>query len=433
MIKKDIKKRSIIVLLSLSVINFYHRFFGGYGRPLDPFRNIERKIEIHNAIIAGASTRIGNNYRVFAPYVNELFINIFDVFLPYKYSFALSYAIFEFFAIFVFITVFFCYIRIWYSPTNSLLGTTIMSISLTTTMTFSFSFHPWSFAEGAIFILGLYVIYYEYFYFIILFSVLGVINRPTGAIIPLIYVIKKINYSQIMEIKIKNSIDDMEKILFLFIFSIIPFVYLQFFRTVNNYNIQFIIQNLAGRYMPVYGQDWLASLLALFSFLGFMWFFVIIGFLNLPKFIKSSSIGLLIFYFPLILLTGDPTELRLLIPLYPVFIPAILNVIISDSLFPIQYSERGIRNISIVMTFLSLFIFLLSMIMSPEILLAIISPEISAVFSQDGAPAYQTAISKINQSKSEINLFRLVWGLISAAILLISVLVYSLRDRLVEM
>jgi hypothetical protein len=365
----------------------------------------------------GTPTRMGNNYRVLVPYLNEIPITILDSLIPYEYAFVISYSVFELIAIFIITAGIFYFLRIWYSPEQSLIGMILMSVSLTTTMTFSFTFHPWSFAEGAILIIGMYMIYYNKFSFVIITSVLAVMNRPTGAILPMAYVFTNLDPIQLTKSGIFNQSQKLKKFVVLFFITIIPFIYLQFIRSANSYDSEFVINNILNRYAPVYGQDWLASLFALFAFLGLLWFFVIIGYPTLPKFIKRASLVLL-FYLPLIILTGDPTELRLLIPLYPFVIPAILNVIIADELLPLSYSERAIRYISISGIVSSLVILSLVVVTSPETVTTLFDSYI------DGGIKSSWIL--------EINLFRVFWGFIGGFIIAISLWVYYNRSELIS-
>ncbi|MCK4798086.1 MAG: hypothetical protein KAT05_11935 [Spirochaetes bacterium] len=322
MIKNNILKKKpiffcILILISLSAILAYN-YFNIIEKP-----ECSARISLHKDIL-NKTAPSPYRYRILVPYTIELVIKFLTCFISYTYAFLLSYFLFNFITFSLMLITIFLFLNYFFTTEQSFIGTLITCSTMPIVFRNHY-FQPWSFLEVVFFTLSLILIYKNNILLLFFLMIIGTLNRETTLFIPFIYLFVNINLINIIKIK-KINLKNNSKYFIYFFLLIITWIfiyfslrYLQGF-TEHIHTIKDIwIKNTTKKHLT-------RAIINNSLFLGIIWIYIILGFKKAPNFIKNTSFILPI-YFLLILIYGIWYEVRLLMPLYPIFISLGLSFI----------------------------------------------------------------------------------------------------------
>jgi len=242
-------------------------------------------------------------YRILSPFLIEgiIFLLPFD----YEISLLISYQIFYFISILLFLFVQFNYYNNWFNQSVSFFGILLSSNALYFTFE-KFGGHPWAITEVIFIVLFLDALFKNKFKLVIFVLLLASLNRETAVILPIIYFLVTKNK--------KNSI-------ILFAIWLFIFVSFRLILGVENHVI-----SLNDIYLNnISAQSLLILLQKLFFMFGLIVFLILISRKSIHVFHKRT-IPILIPYLGLISFWGVWVEVRLFIALLPLLIPMSLPI-----------------------------------------------------------------------------------------------------------
>ncbi|MFB6284668.1 MAG: hypothetical protein ABEK59_12195 [Halobacteria archaeon] len=252
-------------------------------------------------------------------------------------------------------------------------------------MTLSYTFHPWSFTEGAIFFVALIAIYEDRYGIVLLLSVLAVANRKTGLIVPLAYVLANIDFGNLRTVSFQPEKEFLKKTIILVVVTLVPFLYLTSIRG-DPLTINYLVKDVWLQTL----RTWDLVVISLGSFLGISWVLAVLVFPRTPRFIRRISL-ILLAYIPAVLLLGDLTELRLFIPTYPILIPAITQGLCADEVFPTPYPDYAVRTMEALVSLMGILLVLVGVFVTPSIM----EDVFSFAITRDMKPVYVSAVSEL--------------------------------------
>jgi len=236
--------------------------------------------------------------------------------LPAKHSFVASYLLYDFFGIAFFLTIFYRYLRSWFSREQALIGILITAVGIPVALRDHF-YQPWSILEAGLFTAALLTIYHQKYVATGLIVLLAGLNRETGIFIPLIFVC--VHWESIFTKKLFDRRIVLWACVFFFIW-LTTFLGLRLLLGFTPHVLS--LTDLLTLNMQK--TNLLKAMIHLGLFLGVLWVGVLGGYGRLPPFPKKA-VRIIPFYLVVFLVWGVWYETRLLLPLYPVLLPPVLS------------------------------------------------------------------------------------------------------------
>jgi len=257
------KKTLIIfgIIFSVSTVVAYD-YFNRIDRP-----NLKIRIEVQQSIITGTSDS-PYRYRILVPFLTEAASKKLLSFMEYPDAFQISYAVYDFCAIFFILLTLYIYLNIWWTKEQSLIGCLFASATITIALRDHY-FQPWSLLETALFTLSLVLIYKEYYGLLCLVIIIATLNKETAIFIPLAYFFTRID--------LKNKTTLYHKHIFLicifFLIWLIPFLILRYLLLGISPHIHSMKELFTYNWTAVSANR---AVLNVWLFLGFFWVFAVL-------------------------------------------------------------------------------------------------------------------------------------------------------------
>ena len=299
-----------LLIFSVSIVIAYNY----YLHVDQPY--LEQRLEIHNQIIQG-NADFPYRYRVLVPFICEIAKRSFSFFLSNNRAFLLSYALYDLVSIFFLLTILYVWVRTWFSREQALIGILFVACTMPIALKDHY-FQPWSLLECGLFTAGLFIIYKKRHLLLAFFTLIASLNKETAILIPFVFLFSNLVTGNTF--KSNNNINRNTMLLFCIYLSIwaavfLSLLYLRGYASINHINY---IENLLSRNMSK--ESLLNTLVNGSLFLGIFWIFIPLGFKYAPAFIKQIAF-IIPFYLITIAVWGVWYEVRLLITLYPIFVP----------------------------------------------------------------------------------------------------------------
>lgn len=302
------------LLLSSSAVIAYG-YFRGVDQP-----NLAARLQLHNQIL-GAAAPSPYRYRILVPFTCEFIKDVLSFFsFDIGKAFLFAYALYDFFSIFFLLVSLFVWLRIWFSSDQALIGS-LFTASVIPIALRDHVFQPWSLLE-VVFLQAAFICIFKRSYFLLAFIIiLASLNRETALFIPLAYLLT--NFQD------KKS-DRLKLILNFGAYFILWFaVFFGLRLLLGNAPHVETIEALMRRNTTTH--NLLLALIHWSLFLGVFWILAILGFQYAPSFIKRLA-GIIPLYLLVVLLWGVWYEVRLLMPMYSIFIPLGLSYVFRKSI-----------------------------------------------------------------------------------------------------
>jgi hypothetical protein len=318
-IAKKIDFVVVILLISVSAVIAYG-YFSRVDKP-----NYGLRFELHSQIIQGTALS-PYRYRILVPFLANGLTAIFSVVLSEKAAFLLSYAVYDLLAVFFLLATLFLWLRSWFSREQALIGVLFTAGTIPIALQDHY-FQPWSLLEVGLFSAALLAIYRKHYWLLASLVILASLNRETAAFIPLVFLLASLDIKSLFKPSSKMDWMLLLRFICLFLIWAVIFLGLHFLRG----SVAHIesIKELLARNMAI------GSLFYAFVnsglFLGGFWVFTVLGFKYAPSFIRRVAL-IVPLYLLLVIVYGVWYEVRLLTPLYPVFIPLGLSFVFRHDL-----------------------------------------------------------------------------------------------------
>jgi len=313
-IRKDFGGVALAIIISVAGVVAYV-----YMRQVD-LPNYEWRLDNHRHVLDGTAVA-PYRYRIFVPLVCEALMRLFSVALPFKYSFVLSFALYDAAAILFFFMVLFAWLRTWFSRERSLVGLLFVAAVIPMVCR-DHSYQPWSLLEPGLFTAGLLAIHRRRHWLLALITAVATLNRETAIFIPLAFFFSNVDLGG----SAGSSIARVRKwpILCAGYIFIWAFVYgaLRVFRgaTPHMYTLGEIWTHNMDKYTMLYSPG------SIVLFLGAFWAFAAMGYRHAPIFLKRVA-WITPLYVITIVLFGMWNQVRLLMPLYSILVPLGLSYV----------------------------------------------------------------------------------------------------------
>lgn len=278
---------------------------------------VDARIAHHQAILAHTADA-PFRYRVLVPFLVEILIQTLATLISYKKAFVLSYAVYEFAAIFLILATLFVYLKEWFSKEQSLIGVLFVAGTMTVALR-DHCYQPWSLLEASFYTLALWCCYRKWYGWFGLVVVLSALTKESTVFILLIFLFTAI----------RKPISKRNLLLFCFYcfcwFSI--FVFLRYFFGMDidpTHLLGYFGFKLDLTYGWVHNTDPLNLKLALLHIgliFGIFWVFAVLGFKKAPHPFLKRVLFVLPFYLVVWSRMGLWWEVRLLMLFYPFIIP----------------------------------------------------------------------------------------------------------------
>lgn len=276
--------------------------------------NLARCLELHNQIIAGTAPS-PYRYRILVPFIGQAFIRPFSAVVSTNAAFLLWYAFYDLLAVLLLLSSLFLWLREWFSKEQALIGVLFVAGTMPIALQDHY-FQPWSLLESGLFTISLLAMQRRQYWLVAFLVAIASLNRETGVFIPLAFLLERIDIVGV--VKARPRISGRSILLsgiFFLVWALIFFGLRLFLGSTLH------VETIEGLFEHNITQD---SVLHTFQngvlFLGGFWVFVVLGFSYAPGIIRRVSV-MVPFYIIVIILGGVWYEVRLLMPLYPVFIP----------------------------------------------------------------------------------------------------------------
>ena len=256
-------------------------------------------------------------YRILDQILSASFQLILNIIFNNKISFQLSYIILNIISIFLFLLLCYYYFREFFNNSTSIIGILLIGILLNIHLKDLFIAN--TILDSVFFVLALLLIKKEKNYFLIPLLLIAGINRETSIIILVIFFI---NVIFLKKINFKNYLLGFYLALtYLFVFFGLRLI-LGEAEHMAKYDGNHFLYNTF--YANLQLEHLIKALFYNFMFFGFLWIYIFKEFKFLNNNLKKNYL-ILLFYLPLIWVFGAWHETRLLIPMYPIVIPSLLN------------------------------------------------------------------------------------------------------------
>jgi len=299
----------IFLIFSASLVLTY-----GYFYRVD-LPNYIGRLELHNQIIEG-NAGSPFNYRVLVPFIADKLYFLFSMISSNKTAFLLSYAVYDLLSIFFLLSMLFIWLKNWFKIDHALIGVLFVSTTMPIALQ-NHGYQPWSLLETGFFSAALILIYKNKIIPLFILVLFASLNRETAVFIAFLYLFANLN--------LKKPILNSETVLIfsgLFVISISVFISLRYFRGITP-----SVETIAGLFLRnITKENLYHTIINSFFIFGFFWIYIILGLRKTPVFIKRVSL-VIPFYIITILIWGVWFEVRLLMPLYPIFLSIGLSYI----------------------------------------------------------------------------------------------------------
>lgn len=300
----------IILTLSLTLSYLY------YNEVI--LSEFSRSVELHSQIVNNEAYS-PYQYRILVPNLLNLFIVPISSMVSYNFAFKVISIIYFFSCVTIYLIIFYSFLSKFFDNFQSLFGIMIIGITIPLALRDHY-YQPWTILEALLILISMILIEKEKYISLILILILATLNRETAIFIPLLYFFNKVFYFSISNKVFKIEYKSISKFLGLIIVWIIIFFGLRMLLPTHTDNIT--LASVWEFNTSKYGL--FKAFINISLFLGFLWIYLISGFKLAPDLIKKSSLIIPI-YLIAFLLFGMWYEVRLLIILYPIFIPIILS------------------------------------------------------------------------------------------------------------
>ena len=306
-IKKKFDVITLVLIFSVSAV-IAHDYFYRVDLP-----GYQLRLNLHRQIMAGTAPS-PYNYRILVPFAVEFLISAISIILPAKLAFLLSYAIYDLLSIFILLTTLFSWLRIWFSRELTLIGILFVAGTMPIALQNHY-YQPWSVLEAVFFTASLVAIHRKRYWLLALLVGLATLNRETAICIPVVFLLTNLDLMEIL--KAKKILNWKPILIFcgLFLTWAIIFLGLRYFRASESSVLtikELLLLNTST-------ENLLATFVNGSLFLGGFWVFTVLGLRSAPTFIKQISL-VVPFYVIAIIVWGIWYEVRLLMPMYPIFL-----------------------------------------------------------------------------------------------------------------
>lgn len=269
------------------------------------------RLALHTDIIAG-NADTPYQYRVLVPFTIEPAFRALSAYLPQTSAFLWSYLIYDFVAIAFVLAGLFMFLKLWFTPEQSLMGTLFAGASMAFALRDHY-FQPWSILEAGLFTLALLLMFRRRYWLLALVVLIASFNRETAVFLPLTFLITARHRSA------SGPIPGRSRALLLaagyFAIWLVVFAGLHLVRG-NAELVDTLSEIWAVNINPAFAVKTATHLVL---FLGAFWIFAILGLKRAPDFLRRGALVVPI-YLAFIAVFGIWLEVRLLMPLYPLLI-----------------------------------------------------------------------------------------------------------------
>lgn len=297
--------------------------------------NYDMRLELHQEIISGQAPS-PYQYRLLVPFAGEGLFRVFGIVLPQRYAFGLAYVFLDLSGIFFLLVGVFKILEQWFRREYALLGSLFCAAVLPVTF-FEHYYQPWSFWEAALYSFGLWLVSKNRRVWLGGIVFLASINRETGLILAAAFFVISFHFQTFKESRAANWQTIKWTGLYFGIWALV-FISLRLIRPASS-EVESIAQIFQHNIQPVFLAK---TALNLMLFLGAFWLLAVKGWRNSPKFLRRAA-WVLPAHFVLILIYAYWSEVRVLMPHYPVLIglglssfgyPAFVQQLAGDPSFP---------------------------------------------------------------------------------------------------
>lgn len=309
----NLENRSVIfIILTLSLTLSYLY----YNEVI--LSEFSRSVELHSQILNNEAYS-PYQYRILVPNLLNLFIVPISSMVSYNLAFKVISIIYFFSCITIYLSILYSFLSKFFDNFQSLFGIMIIGITIPLALRDHY-YQPWTILEALFILISMILIEKDKFVSLILILILATLNRETAVLIPLLYFFIKVFSFSITNKEFNIEYKNLSKFLGLIFVWLVIFFGLRMLLPSNTDNIT--LASVWEFNTSKYGL--FKAFINISMFLGFLWIYLISGFKQSPDFIKKSSLIIPI-YLLAVLLFGMWYEVRLLIILYPLFIPIILS------------------------------------------------------------------------------------------------------------
>lgn len=299
----------VLLLISTSLMVWYMHF-----REIDIPKQVSRAA-LHSQIIDKTAPS-PYRYRILVPYAAETLAKFASPVLGEQRALLAAYGLIEAAAIVSLILILYKFFMCFFTPVPSLVGALIANLSLVVALRDHY-FQPWSLVNAVVFALAAILLHKRKMIPFAVIVFVAAMNRETSILLPFLYLATRARRDQAAK----------SMLTFVFFSALWCGGYLLVRHLQGGapfiYSLSAILdKNLTPKYLGFMS-------LNLLFFLGFAWMFAFRGFGTAPPFIKRLALFVPL-YLILVLIFGVWKEVRLLMPLYPVVIPAALSFLFPD-------------------------------------------------------------------------------------------------------
>jgi hypothetical protein len=312
-----ISKEAVIVIVFLLTSALAVSY--DYYKKVDSLR-LAPRLELHERIIQGTAPS-PYQYRVLVPFTTEIIRQLFLAGgMNANDAFRFSYALYNFLAVFFSLFASYIYFRCWFRYEHALIGCLFIAVIMPVNFRYH-TFQPWSLIEIGFFAFGLYAIYTEKWEALALTILFASLNRETAIFIPFILGVHFIREGLKKKALFSRNTRYLVMILgFAGIWLMVFFGLRLIFG--NAPHVSDLADLFERNLQPL---NLYRTSVALILFFGFYWFLILFGYLKAPDFVKVT-IWIVPFYLVTYLVWGVWYETRVLMSLYPIFIPLGLSL-----------------------------------------------------------------------------------------------------------
>ena len=277
---------------------------------------------LHERIIAGDSGS-PYRYRVLVPLLLEAGTRAFAAVLaePRERAFMHASAVYDCVGLVAQLLALYALMRQWFSPRQALVGVAFTSGVTLATFAY-FTYQPWSILEVTFFSLGFLSAYHGRWLLVLLWVLLGSLNRETGVFLPLALLLATIETDRWLDLKAVRAAFAGSATRLTFGFVVLSAAIFGALRLGRGSADQ--VDALADVFTRNLQRDNLtAGAMVIALFLGFGWILALYGAPRAPYFIRR--VGRVVpFYLAAFAVWGWWREVRILTTLYPILIPMVL-------------------------------------------------------------------------------------------------------------
>lgn len=282
-----------------------------------PNRNLlAERLQVHQSIVHiedGAQSPY--RYRLLAPLLIHAVTLPFSVWVSYGRAFDVVSALFYVGALMFLLVTLKRYLESWFTPIEALVGTLATAATLPITLR-QHIYTPWSWLEPPLLLLGLIWIIEGRTLRVFVVAILATLNRETGVLIPVAFLIDALARRPLNGANVRMALGAI---------AVSAAIVLGLRLAIAPGPSAATLAHIWDVNRSAYG--FMKALVNGALFLGVTgWALVAIGFGRAPAFVKRLG-WLVAVYVPMYLVGGIWYEVRLLMPLYPVLVPALLSAV----------------------------------------------------------------------------------------------------------